>query len=234
MPMEGHTTFLTRSWLPQPGCRRARRTTASIIMVIARNHALCCVTTRIYLRQQRYRRHWRQTRFETRVFCNDLEPDQAKLWHVWLGHAVPLRAVKKLIFSTFILVDPLRGKFKASDALLRFIKQFDRQLDHIVRSGHTDGVTGFRRALDFLYVDGVKVPTITVHTLIHHPSDSYKTLLLPIPCRKEARKHRNENGADKDYWARATQTALRYLSHLYILTFSHTGQRLMPFVLPSV
>lgn len=36
---------------------KGEKNTASIIMVIARNHALCCVTTRIYLRQQRYCRH---------------------------------------------------------------------------------------------------------------------------------------------------------------------------------
>ena len=67
-------------------------------------------------------------------------------------------------FSRFTYVEPTTTKGEASQAVLRFVKRFERQTGHTVRSLHTDGGKEFHLAREKLREEGVYTTKTTAYT----------------------------------------------------------------------
>ena len=68
-------------------------------------------------------------------------------------------------FSRFTYVEPTTTKGEASQAVLRFVKRFERQTGHTVRSLHTDGGKEFHLAREKLREECVYTTKTTAYTL---------------------------------------------------------------------
>lgn len=122
-------------------------------------------------------------------------------------------------YSRYLHSDTVWKKGEAPDAVLSFIKIFEKQQGTVVRSWHTDGGNIFQRAQDALRTNGVEVSTRTSYNpAFNRLSARYHVIVISMTFA--ARLH-----ASFPTWR---QYALRHLTTRKNMVL-HSETRIVPF-----